>query len=91
MIYVNGEEDKGGPIPGGGVIDVSGEPSLDIGYRRTSSSSHFAGAMDELWVSNTVKSQKEIQEFMDSGFNTILSVDPADRLPITWGKLKVNQ
>lgn len=91
IIYVNGEEDDGGPIAGGGVIDVSGEPSLDIGYRRTSSSSHFVGGMDELWVSNTVKSQKEIQEFMNSGFNTILAVDPADKLAVTWGKLKTNR
>ena len=91
IIYVNGDEDKGGPIAGGGVIDVSGEPSLDIGYRRTSGSSHFVGGMDELWVSNTVKSQKEIQEFMDSGFNTILAVDPADKLALTWGKLKTDR
>ena len=90
IIYVNGEEDDGGPIAGGGVIDVSGEPSLDIGYRRTSGSSHFAGGMDELWVSNEVKSQAEIQEFMNSGFNAILAVDPADKLTVTWGKLKTD-
>ncbi|MXV72693.1 LamG domain-containing protein [Candidatus Poribacteria bacterium] len=90
IIYVNGEEDDAGPIAGGGVIDVSGEPSLDIGYRRTSGSSHFVGGMDELWISNEVKSQKEIQEFMDSGFNAILAVDPVDKLAVTWGKLKVN-
>ena len=90
IIYVNGEEDDGGPIAGGGVIDVSGEPSLDIGYRRTSGSSHFVGGMDELWVSNEVKSQDEIQEFMNSGFNTILAVDAADKLAVTWGKLKTN-
>lgn len=88
IIYVNGEEDDGGAIAGGGVIDVSGEPSLDIGYRRTSGSSHFVGGMDELWVSNEVKSQKEIQEFMESGFDVILAVDAADKLAVTWGKLK---
>ena len=90
IIYVNGEEDDGGPIAGGGVIDVSGEPSLDIGYRRTSGSSHFVGGMDELWVSNEVKSQAEIQEFMNSGFDAILAVDPADKLAVTWGKLKTD-
>ncbi len=90
IIYVNGEEDDGGPIAGGGAIDVSGEPSLDIGYRRTSGSSHFVGGMDELWISNEVKSQAEIQEFMNSGFDAILAVDPADKLSVTWGKLKTD-
>ena len=91
ILYINGEEDKGGPIPGGGVIDVSGEPSLDLGFRSTSRSSHFEGGMDEVWVSNELKSQEEIQAFMDTGFEAILSVDPADKLATTWGKVKENR
>ena len=90
-IYINGEDDKGGSIAGGGVIDVSGEPSLDIGFRSTSRSSHFQGGMDEVWVSNELKSKKEIQEFMDKGFEAILSVDPQDKLAATWGKIKDNR
>ena len=88
IIYVNGEEDKGGPIAGGGVINVKNEPSLDIGYRSTSKSSYFEGGIDELWISNTVKTQAGIEEIMNTGFNAILAVDPQDKLPMTWGKIK---
>ncbi|HIE26011.1 TPA: LamG domain-containing protein [Candidatus Poribacteria bacterium] len=87
IIYVNGEEDKGGPIAGGGVINVAKEPSLDIGFRRTSGSSFFIGGMDELWVSNTVKTQKEIQEFMD-GFQSLLAVDSGGKIASIWGNIK---
>jgi len=87
IIYINGEEDKGGPIAGGGVINVEKEPSLDIGFRRTSTSSFFIGGMDELWVSNKVKTQKEIKEFMD-GFEALLAVDSNGKIASVWGNIK---
>ena len=79
--------DKGGPIAGGGVINVKNEPSLDIGFRSTSNSSFFIGGMDELWISNTVKTQKEIQEFMD-GFKSLLAVNSNGKIAFTWGSIK---
>lgn len=87
IIYINGEEDKGGPIAGGGVINVEKEPSLDIGFRSTSNSSFFIGGMDELWVSNKVKTQKEIKEFMD-GFDSLLAVDSNGKIASIWGNIK---
>ena len=87
ILYIDGEVDKGGPIAGGGVIDVKNEPSLDIGFRRTSTSSFFIGGMDELWVSNEVKTQKEIQEFMD-GFESLLAVNSNGKIAFTWGNIK---
>jgi len=89
-LYINGEDDKGGPIAGGGKINVSGEPSLDIGFRSTSRSSYFQGGMDELWVSNKVKTKKEIQELMN-GFDALLAVQPQDKLTTTWGKIKMDR
>ena len=86
-VYVNGEEDSASPIAGGGKIDVSGEPSLDIGFRSTSSSSFFVGWMDELWIANDVLSQGDIQGLMD-GFGTLLAVDPQEKLAVSWGELK---
>ena len=87
IIYINGEVDKGGPIAGGGVIDVKNEPSLDIGFRSTSNACFFVGGMDELWISNEVKTQKEIQEFMD-GFDALLAVDSNGKIAFTWGNIK---
>ncbi len=86
-IYVNGDEDSASPIAGGGKINVEGEPSLDIGYRSTSGSSFFEGWIDELWIANEALSQADIQKFMD-GFDTLLSVDPQDKVAVTWGDLK---
>ena len=87
IIYINGEEDKGGPIAGGGVIDVKNEPSLDLGCRSTSGVSCFIGGMDEVWVSNKVKTQKEIKEFMD-GFEALLAVDSNNKIASIWGNIK---
>jgi len=87
IIYINGEEDKGGPIAGGGVINVKNEPSLWLACRRTSGVSCFIGGMDELWVSNKVKTQEEIQEFMD-GFEALLAVDSNDKIASIWGNIK---
>ena len=87
IIYVNGEEDEGGPIAGEGVINVKNEPSLDLGCRRTSGVSCFIGGMDELWVSNEVKTQKEIQEFM-KGFEPFLAVNSMSKLSTTWAEIK---
>ena len=86
-IYVNGKEAKGSPIAGGGVIDVKAEPSLDIGYRRTSSSSYFQGFMDELFISNKVLKLKEIQTYLD-GFDSLLAVNPKIKLTTAWGDIK---
>jgi hypothetical protein len=67
------------------VIDVSGESSLDIGYRRTSGSSYFVGAMDDVFVFDRVLSQDEIEGLM-SGFS--LAVEPESKLTTTWGSLR---
>lgn len=87
VVYVNGEEDSASPIAGGGVIDVSAEPSLDLGYRSTSGSSYYEGWMDEVWVADDVLSQGEIQDMMD-GLSTLLAVEPGNKAAVTWSELK---
>ncbi len=84
IIYINGEPPEPS-ISGGGVIDVSNEPSLDIGYRRTSNSSYFIGAMDDVFVFDRVLSQDEIEGLM-SGF--YMAVEPENKLATTWGSLR---
>jgi hypothetical protein len=85
IVYVNGEPDA--PIVGGGVINVEGEPSLDIGWRRTTGVSTFEGGMDELFIFNRVLDQDEIKDLM-KGFADLLAVEPSGKLSATWGALK---
>lgn len=85
LIYVNGELDAA--VAGGGVIDVSGEPSLDIGFRRTSQSSWYEGIIDEVFIFNEVISEDEIKDYM-KGFKDVLAVEPGGKLTSKWGELK---
>lgn len=62
IIYVNGEPDP--LIMGGGGINVRSEPSLDIGYRRTTAASFYAGVMDDLFIYDKVLSQQEIKDMI---------------------------
>ena len=86
-MYINGEEVKGSPIAGGGVIDVKKEPSLDIGFRRTSADCYFEGFMDELFISNKVLTVNEIKKYQE-GFDALLQVDPKSKLTTVWGSIK---
>jgi len=85
LIYVNGELDA--TIAGGGVIDVSGEPSLDIGYRRSSAASWYAGYVDDLFIYDRVLSQDELQD-VTGGLSTT-AVEPGSKLSTSWGALKL--
>jgi len=85
MIYINGEAEPA--IAGSGVINVEGEPSLDIGYRSTSKSAYFTGTMDDIFIFNKVLKQNDIEKMM-AGFSTMLAVDPQAKLTKTWGDIK---
>ncbi len=84
LIYVNGDLDDA--IAGGGVIDVSAEPSLDIGYRSSSASSYYAGYVDDVFIFNRVLSQQEVADQM-GGFSET-SVEPGGKAATAWGALK---
>jgi hypothetical protein len=85
IVYVNGEPDP--PIAGGGVIDVKNEPSLDIGYRRTSAASWYEGSIDDVFIYNKVLSQQEIKDLM--GGLSATAVEPVGKATTTWGGLKL--
>jgi hypothetical protein len=84
LIYVNGVLDA--TVPGSGVIDVSEEPTLDIGYRSTSGSSWFLGSVDDVFIYNKVLSEQEVAGLMDG--LSALSVEPGNKAATTWGALK---
>lgn len=85
LIYFNGELDAA--VAGGGVIDVSVEPSLDIGYRSSSASSYYEGAVDEVFIFDRIISKGELNTYM-SGFDDFLAVEPGGKLAAAWGALK---
>jgi len=86
IFYINGEAEA--PKQGGGVINVAGEPSLDIGYRRVGASSYYTGIMDDVFVFKKVLKQDEIKNFMTKGFVGIMAVEPGMKITATWGAIK---
>jgi hypothetical protein len=84
-LYINGKLDK--DEPGSGTFDTSSDvvTTIDIGWRSTTSSSFFNGLVDELWVSNVVKSEKEISDLMGG---IALPVEPIGKSAVSWGALK---
>jgi hypothetical protein len=85
IVYINGEPEP--PIAGGGVVDVENEPSLDIGYRRTSAASWYTGGIDELFIFDRVIDQDEVKQMM-AGFADMLAVEPEAKLTTAWGAMK---
>ncbi len=81
-LYFDGELDSEKNI--GGDI-VPNDVSVWLGR---GSNPFLNGYMDEVRISNVVRSQKEIQRLMNAGIEGVLSVSPDDKLAISWGKIK---
>ena len=79
-IYVDGELKTEGAV--NEAVDPTGTV-LFIGFKGDGSG-YFHGAIDEVRISDVVRTQDEIQEQM----KTTLSVEPAGKLPLQWGRLK---
>ncbi len=82
LIYIDGEIDNekniGGEIVKNDIViwlGRGGNPFLD-------------GSLDEVRISNIARTQKEIQQLMNTGIEVMLAVTPRDKLATTWGQLK---
>ncbi len=82
-IYVDGELNTEGIV--GEAVDRSNAP-LYIGYK-ADDGVYFHGIIDEVRISDVVRTEEEIQEMMEK----TLAVHPVDKLPILWGTLKSTQ
>ena len=60
---------------------------MGIGFRQ-GSSHYWKGMLDDMAVFNRALSEGEIQELMDNGVESIMAVQPNDKLTTMWGKIK---
>ena len=81
-LYFDGEIDNEGDI--GGKI-TKNNVVLWLGR---GAGPFLDGYIDEVRISNTARTQKEIQELMKIGIEGVLSVTPKDKLATTWGRIK---
>ena len=82
IIYINGEEDSNKKFEG--ALKHNGE-NFWMGARK-SDGLPFNGLIDELRLYNRGLSQAEIEQNLDA---VGLAVEPAQKLALTWGSLKV--
>lgn len=85
-IYINGEEVKSQATSGDLVPN---DNYLGLGFRQ-GSSHYWMGMLDDMAVFKRGLSDDEINDIMDNGLaEVMLSVDPKDKIALTWGKIKV--
>lgn len=85
-IYENGKQigsgsGLGGPAP-------RDTEQVNIGGWTNNTSETLNGMLYEVVVFNVALNPDEITELMDSGIETILPVEPTDKLTTTWGTIK---
>ena len=79
-----------------GVLDAEGKldgnitPNDDVLWLGRGAGPFLEGRMDEVRISNIVRSEAEIKELMNKGIEGVLAVQPQDKLTTTWGKLKAD-
>jgi hypothetical protein len=84
-VYINGALDA--DIAGNGAVDISpGDfATLDIGWRSSSQSSFFEGAMDEVFVATGVMSEAEINTTMAG---LVTAVEARGKAAVRWAEMK---
>ena len=82
--YINGKLDS--EIAGQGAINVTTSPVLSMGAESGVAGTWAIDAIvDNLWVSNIVKSEKDIQQLME---NQLAPVESSGKLSTTWSHIK---
>ena len=84
-VYLGGKLD--GKVKIGGIIEAN-ERALWLGRGQ---GPFLDGRMDEVRISNIVRTADEIRTLMDQGIEGMLAVSPKSKLTSTWGYLKVRR
>ena len=82
--YVDGELEQSMPAPDLEGINV--DSPLHIGVEEGIGNYYLHAILDEFWISNVEKSEKEIKEFASP--ESMLSVSSKGKLATMWGKVK---
>lgn len=85
-IYINGKEEVSQKVPKFQLQDQD-----QTAWLATDRGTGFQSAciMDDVGLFNDALTEDEIQGIMNEGiFHTAFAVEPADKLPVLWGKLK---
>ena len=83
-VYIDGKRTATGKAKG--PLNKTGAP-----FRLSNSccgGRSFVGAIDEIRVSNTARSEKEIRTLMELGIEGFLAVDSKGKLTTTWGEIR---
>lgn len=83
-LYVDGELETEAP---NAQTFQSADP-ITIGVPNLDNANGLKGIIEEIRLSNTARTEEEIQEAMDVGFAQILNVEPGGKLATRWGYLK---
>ena len=83
-LYVDGELETEAPND---QAFQSGDP-ITIGVPNLNNANGLKGIIEEIRISNAARTEEEIQEAMDLGLATILSVEPGGKLSTRWAYLK---
>ena len=81
-VYLDGKEDGNSKI-GGQIV-----PNDSILWIGRGQAPYLDGFIDEVRISNIVRSEQEIQDLMERGFEGILAISSEGKLAITWGSIK---
>lgn len=81
-LYIDGELDNEKEI--GGEI----APNDNVLWLGRGANPYLDGMLDEVRISNVVRTQEEIQALMKFGIERVSSVTPRDKLATTWANLK---
>ena len=81
VLYYDGEVEVDGKATG--KIDTNDVP-VSIGRNSEGNREHYIGRLDEVAIWSVALSQDEIQKAMDR----VYAVEPENKLPTRWGKLK---
>ncbi len=83
-VYVDGELETEAPND----QTFQSQDPITIGVPNLDNPNGLKGIIEEIRISNTARTEAEIQEAMDTGLAAILSVEPGSKLTTHWGYLK---
>jgi len=91
-LYINGEPDKITANAVGSAVDEGNDNPVYFGAYQgeegvEKTTAHYVGRIDEVVIANRAWTQEEIQKSM-KGLVPIFSVEPKEKLALTWGSLK---